>query len=187
MKKTEEEPMDVDKQQISVTYAYYIQTANLIVYHIRRKEEESQGGLKQGEIESLILEEKADEIEDEEQFAKAHKILRYIIARLINHDNVLLIKRQSEKIEDRVLMVHANYDPDSRNFNNLEKQQERRSNENEDDEDDEEEKDEPQESEQETQNKKGKKKKNTKSAKQESSVPSQEDAATAKEAMDYEQ
>merc|ERR1711971_100167 len=76
-------------QQISINYNAYMRTANLIVYFIRRKEGEN-------------------------------KLLKFIIHRLIEVDHILLIKEDNaDDVTKRVLIVHPNYAPGSRNTANL--------------------------------------------------------------------
>merc|ERR1711971_86090 len=107
-------------QQISINYNAYMRTANLIVYFIRRKEGEDMKGLSQGELESLIMKEKEGDIESEEDMERENKLLKFIIHRLIEVDHILLIKEDdADDVTKRVLIVHPNYDPDSRNTANL--------------------------------------------------------------------
>ncbi|ETO02627.1 hypothetical protein RFI_34791, partial [Reticulomyxa filosa] len=107
----------IEIEIIDVSMNYYMQTAHLIVHHIRRKNVQ---GLKQSEIEELILEERQEDINgDLTRLAREHKIIRCIINQLVNTDHILLIKKITDKEEDRILTVHSNYDPDSGNTNNL--------------------------------------------------------------------
>ncbi|ETO06006.1 DNA replication licensing factor mcm6 [Reticulomyxa filosa] len=107
----------VDTEIIDVSMNYYMQTTHLIVHHIRRKNVQ---GLKQSEIEELILEERQEDINgDLTRLAREHKIIRCIINQLVNTDHILLIKKITDKEEDRILAVHPNYDPDSGNTKNL--------------------------------------------------------------------
>merc|ERR1712013_977392 len=101
---------EAPQQQISINYNAYMRTANLIVYFIRRKEGEDMKGLSQGALESLIMKE----------MERENKLLKFIIHRLIEVDHILLIKEDNaEDVTKRVLIVHPNYDPDSRNTANL--------------------------------------------------------------------
>eukprot|EP01084_Bolivina_argentea_P030352 56267_1 len=96
-----------------------MRTANLVVYFIRRNEVEPETGIKQREIEKLVLKEKENEIEGAEELDNEQKLLEYIIHRLIETDHILLIKQYAPNKKDRVLIVHPNYDPDSKNLSNL--------------------------------------------------------------------
>merc|ERR1711971_393809 len=108
------------QQQLTINYNAYMRTANLIVYFIRRKESEPESGIKQGEIENLVMKEKESEIESEQDMERENKLLKFIIHRLIEIDHILLIKQDNtDDITERVLIVHPNYDPDSRNTANL--------------------------------------------------------------------
>jgi len=114
------EEAEEPQQQISINYNAYMRTANLIVYFIRRKEGEDMKGLKQGQLESLIMKEKEGDIETEEDMERENKLLKFIIHRLIEVDHILLIKEDhADDVTQRVLIVHPNYDPDSRNTANL--------------------------------------------------------------------
>jgi len=117
--KNEHEP-EPEHEQITISYNAYIQNANLIVYHIKKSEESENEGLKQGTIENIMMKEKIEETENANELEKFHKILRFIIHRLIEVDHILLIKKDSNNVEDRILIVHPNYDIDSHNTKNLE-------------------------------------------------------------------
>ena len=107
-------------EQMSINYNAYMRTANLIVYFIRRKELEPEAGIKQAEIERLVMKEKEADIETMEDTERENKLLKFIIHRLIETDHILLVKEAAEDVTQRVLIVHPNYDPDSRNTANLE-------------------------------------------------------------------
>jgi len=110
-----------EKEQLTINYNAYMRTANLIVYFIRRKESEPEQGIKQKEIERLVMKEKEDEMESEQDIERENKLLKFVIHRLIEVDHILLIKQQSDSqdVTERVIIVHPNYDPDSRNTANL--------------------------------------------------------------------
>merc|ERR1712130_169010 len=109
-----------EKEQLTINYNAYMRTANLIVYFIRRKESEPEQGIKQKEIERLVMKEKEDELESEEDIERENKLLKFVIHRLIEVDHILLIKEDNtENVVERVIIVHPNYDPDSRNTDNL--------------------------------------------------------------------
>jgi len=106
-------------EQISINYNVYMRTANLIVYFIRKKEAEPEAGIKQGELEKLAMKEREADMESEEDMLRENKLLKFIIHRLIDTDHILLIKEDADDVTQRVLIVHPNYDPDSRNTANL--------------------------------------------------------------------
>eukprot|EP00483_Globobulimina_turgida_P009869 UN09888 len=116
-----EEKAEEKEEQLSINYNTYMKTANLICYLIRRKEIEAEAGISQNEIKNLVMKEKESEISDEQDMEKEVKLLKFIIHRLIEVDHILIIKQEStsDDIEDRVLIVHPNYDVDSKNTANL--------------------------------------------------------------------
>merc|ERR1712130_587365 len=85
-----------EKEQLTINYNAYMRTANLIVYFIRRKESEPEQGIKQKEIERLVMKEKEDEMESEQDIERENKLLKFVIHRLIEVDHILLIKQQSD-------------------------------------------------------------------------------------------
>merc|ERR1712154_59494 len=108
------------QQQLTINYNAYMRTANLIVHMIRRTETEPEAGIKQSKIENLVMKEKHDELESEEDIERENKLLKFVIHRLIEVDHILLIKEDNtEDVVERVIIVHPNYDPDSRNTDNL--------------------------------------------------------------------
>lgn len=118
-KEEEEEQQQQQQQQLSINYNAYMRTANLVVYFIRKKEVESEAGIKQAEIERLVMVEKQGDMESDEDIERENKLLKFIIHRLVEVDHILLIKEDNEDVTERVLIVHPNYDPDSRNTANL--------------------------------------------------------------------
>merc|ERR1712129_140187 len=109
-----------DTEQLSINYNSYMRTANMIVHSIRRAEVDAEAGIKQREIENLVMKEKHDELESEADIERENKLLKFVIHRLIEVDHILLIKEDnSEDVVERVIIVHPNYDPDSRNTANL--------------------------------------------------------------------
>ena len=108
------------QQTLTINYNAYMRTANLIVHFIRRTESEPEAGIKQSQIENLVMKEKHDELESEEDIERENKLLKFVIHRLIEVDHILLIKEDNtENVVERVIIVHPNYDPDSRNTDNL--------------------------------------------------------------------
>jgi len=107
-------------EQISINYNVYMRTANLIVYFIRKKEAEPESGLKQGDVERLVMKEREGDLETEQDVEREVKLLKFIVHRLIEVDHILLVKEDNaEDATQRLLIVHPNYDPDSRNTANL--------------------------------------------------------------------
>merc|ERR1719242_2507388 len=118
--KEEKKGGDDGQQQLTINYNAYMRTANLIVHFIRRKESEPEAGIKQSEIEKSVMREKENELESEEDIERENKLLKFVIHRLIEVDHILLIKEDNtEDVVERVIIVHPNYDPDSRNTDNL--------------------------------------------------------------------
>merc|ERR1712204_60823 len=109
-----------DTEQLSINYNSYMRTANMIVHSIRRAEVDAEAGIKQREIENLVMKEKHDELESEADIERENKLLKFVIHQLIEVDHILLIKEDNaEDVVERVIIVHPNYDPDSRNTANL--------------------------------------------------------------------
>merc|ERR1712154_154570 len=109
-----------EKAELTINYNAYMRTANLIVQIIRRTEVELEAGIKQSKIENLVMKEKHDELESEDDIERENKLLKFVIHRLIEVDHILLIKEDNtENVLERVIIVHPNYDPDSRNVDNL--------------------------------------------------------------------
>ncbi len=106
-------------ESVSMNYNVYMRTANMLVYFIRKKEAEPEAGMKQGEIMKLVMKEKESEMETTDDVERENKLLKFIVHRLIETDHILLIKEAADDERERVLIVHPNYDPDSRNTANL--------------------------------------------------------------------
>merc|ERR1712176_347865 len=107
-------------EQLTINYNSYMRTANMIVHFIRRTEVDPEAGIKQRQIENLVMKEKHDELESEADIGRENKLLKFVIHRLIEVDHILLIKEDNaEDVVERVIIVHPNYDPDSRNTANL--------------------------------------------------------------------
>eukprot|EP01084_Bolivina_argentea_P101843 182521_1 len=103
-----------EKEQLTINYNVYMQTANLIVHSIRRKEAEPEQGLKQIDIHKIVMNERQDQLEGDDDMEREMRVLKFIIHRLIEVDHILLIKEDHDTdVTQRVLIVHPNYDPDS--------------------------------------------------------------------------
>lgn len=113
-----ENKMEVDEEEgeekFSITYEEYIKTARAITYRIRREDEGE--GVKQSIMEDLVIKDSytENELEGEDALLKASAKLTFVIKRLIEVDNILLIRSNAEEERERFLEVHPNYDPDSR-------------------------------------------------------------------------
>lgn len=115
----EEKEEAAPAESVSMNYNVYMRTANMLVYFIRKKEAEPEAGMKQGEIMRLVMKEKESEMETSDDVERENKLLKFIVHRLIETDHILLIKEAADDERERVLIVHPNYDPDSRNTANL--------------------------------------------------------------------
>jgi len=125
--KKAEQPEEEEEEKMSINYNEYMRIANLIVYFIRRNEEEAEAGLNQGSVINEVMKEMtaAQEITSQQDLERLNKMIKFIVNRLIEVDHILLIKQDHAKDRmQRVLIVHPNYDPDSRNTAHLAQQHE---------------------------------------------------------------
>ena len=122
-KEGDEEQQDEDEaaeKPMTIGYDEYMKIANLVVYYIRRKEIEPEAGIKQGDVINEVMKELGDELEGDEDLELKNKIIGFVISRLIEVDHIILVKEDNEENKmERILIVHPNYDPDSRNTANL--------------------------------------------------------------------
>jgi len=109
----EVEPME-DEPKFTINYEEYIKTAKAIVFRVRS--EGHSAAMVQREIEKQILEDlyEEDKLTDETELLAAQAKLTFVIRRLIEVDNILLIRKNAEEDKDRLLEVHPNYDMDAR-------------------------------------------------------------------------
>jgi len=109
------EIMEEEEEQktAQIRYDEYINTANCIVRRIRRNEEKK---MKQADLEKKVIEDlyEPGSLEGEDDLKVAMVKLQFVIQRLIQTDNILLIIKDDKNDKERVLEVHPNYDPDSR-------------------------------------------------------------------------
>merc|ERR1712139_392431 len=68
---------------------------------------------KQSSIENWVLEDAhaGGEINDEDDAIRMMTKIRYILKRLIEVDHILLIHQTAAEVENRILEVHPNYEP----------------------------------------------------------------------------
>lgn len=115
---------------IKLSYDEYKRISNMLVYYIRKKEDEidpeseSTSGVRKSELITWYLNEIESQIENEQQLIEQKALIEKIIHRLINYDNVIIkLDKQgwksSEKSDDGstglteeadpILVVHPNY------------------------------------------------------------------------------
>lgn len=139
-----DEPMDTTSttapkaQTIKLSYDEYKRISNMLVYYIRKKEEEMEimgeneseresGGVRKSELITWYLNEIESQIESEQQLIDQKALVEKIIHRLINYDNVIIkldkkgwktigdeneestVDGVTENDEDPILVVHPNY------------------------------------------------------------------------------
>lgn len=125
---------NANKQSVKLSYEEYKRISNMIVYFIRKKEDEIDaletndnseqiGGVHKSEVISWYLNEIESQIENEQQLNEQTVLIEKIINRLINYDSVIIkldkSGLKSMKIsettvpeatdEDPILVVHPNY------------------------------------------------------------------------------
>lgn len=73
-----------------------------------------QTGKSQGSLIDWYIEQIKDEITDAEELKFEAGLVPQIIDRLVSVDNVLIVTEESQTgdVNDRILSVHPNYDPD---------------------------------------------------------------------------
>lgn len=133
-KENTDEPMPVDesaksdndksKQTVKLSYDEYKRISDMLVYYIRKKEDEidpesdSFGGVHKSELIAWYLNEVESQIENEQQLNEQSILIEKIIHRLVNYDNVIIkldkqgLKTDGEEMKDEsdpILVVHPNY------------------------------------------------------------------------------
>ncbi len=118
-----------NKQSIKLSYDEYKRISNMLVYYIRKKEEEIDTeseqftGVHKSELITWYLNEIESQIENEQQLNEQNVLIEKIINRLINYDNVIIkldktgLKSDGKEAEtdmqtteaDPILVVHPNY------------------------------------------------------------------------------
>merc|ERR1712118_406864 len=103
-----------DEPKFTINYEEYIKTAKAIVFRVRS--EGHNAAMKQRDIEKQILEDlyEEDKLTDESELLAAQAKLTFVIRRLIEIDNILVIRKSADEDKDRMLEVHPNYDMDAR-------------------------------------------------------------------------
>jgi len=117
------------KKSVKLTYDEYKRISNMLVFYIRKKEEEIDTesetftGVHKSELVACYLNEIESQIENEEQLNEQNVLIEKIIHRLINYDNVIIQldkmglksaegSEETQKDEaDPILVVHPNYIP----------------------------------------------------------------------------
>lgn len=115
------------KSNVKLSYDEYKRISNMLVYYIRKKEEEIDTesetftGIHKSELAAWYLNEIEEQIENEEQLNEQNTLIEKIIHRLIHYDNVIIqldkmsLKADNQEIEsdesDPILVVHPNYVP----------------------------------------------------------------------------
>lgn len=107
------------EEQLVLDYQEYRRISGMLVYHMRREEDKKeQAGEAVGETRKDLMEWYVGEVESETQmdaagFKRAKKLIRCIIGRLVDIDNVLVVVGDKEKNKDELLLiVHPNYNPE---------------------------------------------------------------------------
>lgn len=118
------------KKSVKLTYDEYKRISNMLVYYIRKKEEEIDtesetfSGVHKSELTAWYLNEIESQIENEEQLNEQNVLIEKILHRLINYDNVIIQldrmglksgegaeEQQHTDEADPILVVHPNYVP----------------------------------------------------------------------------
>lgn len=114
------------KASVKLSYDEYKRISNMLVYYIRKKEEEvdneSFTGIHKSELAAWYLNEIESQIENEDQLNEQNTLIEKIIHRLIHYDNVIIqldkmglkpMEAGSEQQDesDPILVVHPNYVP----------------------------------------------------------------------------
>ncbi|RNA20086.1 zygotic DNA replication licensing factor mcm6-B-like [Brachionus plicatilis] len=113
------------KQAVKLSYDEYKRISNMLVYYIRKKEEEIDtesedfGGVHKSELVGWYLNEIESQIENEQQLNEQSCLIEKILHRLINYDNVIIkldkLGLKTDHVEqtdatDPILVVHPNYE-----------------------------------------------------------------------------
>jgi DNA replication licensing factor MCM6 len=125
---TDEAPEATKKPNVKLSYDEYKRISNMLVYYIRKKEEEIDSesetftGIHKSELAAWYLNEVESMIENEDQLNEQNTLIEKIIHRLIHYDNVIIQLdkmglKPTEKADevadesDPILVVHPNYVP----------------------------------------------------------------------------
>jgi len=122
------------KKSVKLTYDEYKRISNMLVYFIRKKEEEIDtesetfSGVHKSELVAWYLNEIESTIENEDQLNEQNVLIEKILHRLIHYDNVIIQlekmglksggseqetaeQMQQDETADPILVVHPNYIP----------------------------------------------------------------------------
>ncbi|XP_076456168.1 DNA replication licensing factor MCM6-like isoform X2 [Babylonia areolata] len=114
------------KRSLKVSYEEYRQMGNLLILHLRRKEEESteegDTGVRKSDLIGWYLKEMEADIETEQELMEKKTVAEKVIDRLIHVDNVLIELKQTGlkpgrkgdqdtlvREDDPILVVHPNF------------------------------------------------------------------------------
>jgi len=101
---------DGSKKFIQITFEQYKQVANSVVAHLRRNTEIETNGMRKSEIIEWYLNNIQEDLASEEEYFSQQELIKRVLNRLINKDNVLLALREADDAPaDPYLVVHPNY------------------------------------------------------------------------------
>jgi DNA replication licensing factor MCM6 len=108
--KTKTKKKKKKKKSVRVSFEQYQRDSNMLVMHLRRQERLTGQGIKQAELVNWYLKEHT--YESEEDLVHATRLIRQIVQRLIDKDNVLLVAEDDEDGDrsQRILRVHHDYE-----------------------------------------------------------------------------
>lgn len=120
-----EEPIELQKKKLTLTFDEYRNISNMLVLHMRAEEakmdsgESDSEGVRRDELVNWYLEEVAEQIESEDDLIERKTLVEKVIDRLMNHDQVIIplrttiLKPKQNDADDEdsnpVLVVHPNY------------------------------------------------------------------------------
>lgn len=126
---TEQSGANKTKSNVKLSYDEYKRISDMLVYYIRKKEDDidaeseaTSSGVHKSELIAWYLNEIESQIDNEEQLNEQNLLIEKIIHRLINYDNVIIqldkVGLKSDAAEsgqsdesDPILVVHPNYVP----------------------------------------------------------------------------
>eukprot|EP01083_Nonionella_stella_P091011 254364_1 len=119
-------PMEVDEpadeptttgKKMKISYEDYKRMSHMFVHYMRRHETDEDAGMKQMDLIEWYMNELAEagDLDDEESAAQCTTIARYVIRRLVDIDNVLIVledESEGQDVDARILQVHPGFDPE---------------------------------------------------------------------------
>jgi len=123
----EEQGDQANKKQMKLTYEEYKNMSNLIIMHMRQKEDSQESAasetasedIKRSDVINWYLEEISGDIESQEELAEKKAVVEKVVDRLIYQDRVIIPLKQKAGLksktadddgdEDPYLVVHPNY------------------------------------------------------------------------------